>query len=529
MRWLPRLFVILWIIARYRLCELLPTNSNSDLRMRVIIRLFKLVPADGAVSGQPCAARLRLALQRLGPVHIKFGQLLSTRRDMLPEAIANELALLQDRVEPFCSKRATAIIESALQQTVDQLFSEFDPQPLASASVAQVHAATLPNGEQVVIKVIRPDIEKTISRDLKLLFFIAAVLEKHSGDARRLHLHEVISDYEQVIFSELDLKSEAANASQLKRNFEESEHHDILLVPAIHWDYSTENVLVMERMHGLPISDIAGLNRQQVDLKLLAERGVEIFFTQVFEHNFFHADMHPGNILVDTREAANPRYIALDCAIMGSLPESDRYYMARVLLAALDRDYRLVAKLYDESGWIKPGTNLIAFESLIRSVCEPIFSRPLSELRVGTLLIYLFRAARRFGMELQPSLVLLQKTIINVEGLGQQLYPQLDLWQTAQPFLAKWVRARYSPRRLLDATENHLPALIESLPALLDTLPALTERLTSDLGGDSKYSSHQDPQLHKRLEALEARSQKLQKLNVTLVVIAILCLTGYFV
>jgi len=487
-----------------------------------------MIPANNSVANQPVAARLRLALQQLGPVHIKLGQLLSTRRDMLPEAIANELALLQDRVEPFCSATATAIIEDALQQPVSKLFTTFDPQPLASASVAQVHAATLPNGEQVVVKVIRPEIEKLIGRDIKLLFFIASTLEKYSDDARRLHLREVISDYEQVIFSELDLKSEAANASQLKRNFEASEQSDILLVPTIHWDYSTEKVLVMERMYGLPISDIDGLKKQQVDLKLLAERGVEIFFTQVFEHNFFHADMHPGNILVDTREATNPRYIALDCAIMGSLPESDRYYTARVLLAALDRDYKLVAKLYDESGWIKPGTNLTAFENLIRSVCEPIFSRPLSELRVGTLLVYLFRAARRFGMELQPSLVLLQKTIINVEGLGQQLYPQLDLWQTAQPFLSKWVRARYSPKRLLNATENHLPTLIESLPAflealpgLLDTLPALTEQMTKDKGNALKSQ-----QLQKRLALLESRSQKLQKINVTLVVIAILCLTS---
>lgn len=517
MHWLQRLLTIWWTIARYRLTDFIP---QKKLRLKVFIFICALIPAKPNIKKQNRAVRLRLALQSLGPIHIKLGQLLSTRRDMLPEDVANELALLQDKVAPFPNEKSIAIIEHEFEKSIAQLFSQFEATPLASASVAQVHAATLHTGEHVVVKVIRPNIEKTIARDIKLLSFIAQLLEKLSSDARRFRLVEIISDYEQVIFSELDLKQEAANGSQLKRNFEEDQLSDILSVPAVYWDFSSEKVLVMERMYGVPVSNIQTLKDQQTDLKLLAERGVEIFFTQVFEHNFFHADMHPGNILVDINEPTNPRYIALDCAIMGSLPESDRYYTARTLLAALERDYRLVAKLYLESGWIKADTNAHAFESLIRSVCEPIFSKPLSELRVGTLLIYLFRAAKRFGMEVQPSLVLLQKTIVNVEGLGQQLYPELDLWQTAQPFLDKWVKERYSPKRLLNETGNRLPDLIESLPMLPD-------RLMAGLQQVSRFSEAHEAQLQKRIEQLESSSQKLKKFNVALLLITLVCLASY--
>ena len=461
-----RILVILRVIARYRIDNLVP-QKNLKRPIKCLLSVFNLFSqhADNR------AIRLRMALQDLGPVFVKFGQLLSTRRDLLAPDLADELALLQDQVPAFDSSKSVAIIEAALGQSVNEAFASFTLEPMASASVAQVHAATLHNGKDVVVKVIRPGIDKVIAKDIALLFLIAGIVEKFSLDGKRLRLTEVVSDYEHTIFDELDLKREAANCAQLKRNFEATEElSKLLFIPAVIWDLSTIDIMVVERIYGIPVSDIDALNANNTNLKALAESGVKIFFTQVFEHNFFHADMHPGNIFVDRENPESPRYIGIDCAIMGSLSDFDRYYLGRNLLAVFNRDYALVAKLHIESGWVPAGTNQYAFEGMIRSACEPIFEKPLSEISFGTLLIYLFQVASRFGMQVQPSLVLLQKTLLNIEGLGRQLYPELDLWATAHPFLDKWMAQHYSPKRLLKELKNQSPALLEALPGLPDLL-----------------------------------------------------------
>lgn len=405
--------------------------------------------------------RLRRALEELGPIFIKFGQLLSTRRDLIPLDIADELSALQDRVPPFAPSEARAIVERALGKPVSVLFARFDEQPLASASVAQVHAARLHDGREVVVKVIRPGIEQTIRQDLRLLYTLGNALQRFHPDGWRLRPVEVVRDYEQVVLDELDLQREAANTSQLRRNFIDGE---LLYVPEVHWDYTRRDVFTMERIHGIPVSEVGRLREAGVDLKELAERGVRIFFTQVFRDSFFHADMHPGNIFVDATNPALPRYIGIDCAIMGSLSDFDQYYLARNLLAIFQRRYREVAELHVECGWVPPGTRVQDFESAIRATCEPIFEKPLGEISFGQLLVYLFQTARRFDMEVQPSLVLLQKTLLHIEGLGRQLYPELDLWATAKPFLEAWVADRYSPKVLLERLQRRAPGWLEQLP-----------------------------------------------------------------
>lgn len=504
MRRLARLLKIIRVMLAYRL-DTFFADRPLQWPLRLLLSPTKLLPAPTATR----AVRLRKALQALGPIFVKFGQLLSTRRDLLPADLADELALLQDQVEPFDSHIAIDIIESALGDRIDQTFANFDATPLASASVAQVHSAELLSGEQVVIKVIRPGIEKTIAQDIKLLFLIARLVERYSSDGRRLRPIEVVSDYQQIIFDELDLQREAANSSQLKRNFETSH---VLQVPTVYWDWCTPTILTMERMQGIPVSDIEALNNCGTDLQLLAERGVEIFFTQVFEHNFFHADMHPGNIFVDATDPKDPVYIALDCAIMGSLSDFDRHYLARNLLAVFNRDYRQVAQLHIECGWVPEGTDAHAFESMIRSACEPVFDKPLAEISFGTLLIYLFGAARRFGMEVQPSLVLLQKTLLNIEGLGRQLYPALDLWQTAHPFLEKWVQDKYSPFSLFAELRAQSPSLLESLPELPDLV----------FGALRKYNQTRSNQedLSRRLALLEQGNLRLRHAALGIAIIA---------
>ncbi|MDG2078045.1 MAG: 2-polyprenylphenol 6-hydroxylase [Pseudomonadales bacterium] len=514
---LLRLLTILRTVARYRLTDLLPSHLLSK-PARLGLWLCGLGSRQKDLQALPAATRLRLALQDLGPIYIKFGQLLSTRRDMLPEDIADELALLQDRVKPFDGPLAQKIIEEQLGQPVDAIFSNFDVEPLASASVAQVHTAQLIiDGSDVVIKVIRPDILPIIERDITLLFFLARTLERYSSEARRLHLVDIINDYQTVILGELDLKQEAANASQLRHNFEsDADLNKLLRVPKVYWDHITETILVMERMYGIPVSEIEQLKSHNTNFQVLAERGVEIFFTQVFEHNFFHADMHPGNILVDVSDPEQPKYIALDCAIMGSMSDLDRYYVARILLGALDRDYRLVTQLYRESGWLNADVKPAAFESLIRGVCEPIFSKPLAELSFGTLLIYLFQAARRFGMEIQPEQVLLQKTLVNIEGLGQQLYPELDLWQTAKPFLDRWTAQRYSPTRVFEGMQERLPTLLETLPSLQDSLMRKLHQIGQGKSADSERQQ--------RLTQLEQSLHQQKRYNIILLVVAVMAL-----
>jgi ubiquinone biosynthesis protein len=461
---LQRLSKIARIVVHYRLDSLIDADQlPTGLSLLFRIAPWRIFPAPKTSRSE----RLRLALEELGPIFVKFGQALSTRRDLLPDDFAEELALLQDQVPPFPSEQSVAIIESALGKPVRELFAEFDSQPLASASVAQVHAATLHDGQKVVVKVIRPGIEKTIRQDIKLLFTIARMIEKYLPDGPRLRPVEIVEDYQHTILDELDLQHEGANTSQLRRNFENSE---MLYIPEVYWDFTNRHVLTMERIHGIPVTDVDALLAQNTDMKVLAERGVEIFFTQVFRDSFFHADMHPGNIFVSTEHPQTPKYIGIDCAIIGSLSDSDQYYLARNLLAIFQRDYRQVAELHVECGWVPAGTKVNEFESSIRTVCEPVFEKPIGEISFGQLLMHLFQTARRFQMEVQPSLVLLQKTLLNIEGLGRQLYPQLNLWDTAQPFLEQWIKDRYAPDGIVKRLSKQLPGWLEQLPLLPDAL-----------------------------------------------------------
>lgn len=459
---LPRLSRVLNVIAKYRLDEFMRGQPGAK-RLALILLPYRVA---GMFRARPAAhrnQRLRLAMEELGPIYIKFGQLLSTRRDFLDSQLADELQSLQDNVPPFISPSIHSLIEESLGVSSESIFSSLDDRPFASASVAQVHKATLLNGEEVVIKVIRPGIEDTVTADITLLKWLSRQIELRTDIGKRLHPIEIVNDYEKVIHGELDLLAEAANTSQLKRNFENS---PALFVPKVHWDYCSKKLMVMERIHGIPVADIASLNAQGTDLKKLAERGVDIFFTQVFDHNFFHADMHPGNIFVSRENASDPKYIAIDCAIIGSLSADDQEYLAKNLLAIFKRQYRKVAELHVACGWVPRNTKIHEFESAIRSVCEPIFEKPLKEISFANLLIQLFRTASRFDMEVQPSLVLLQKTLLNVEGLGRQLYPDLDLWTTALPYLENWNRRRLNPFTLLAKVQENIPNWIDQLPEL---------------------------------------------------------------
>jgi ubiquinone biosynthesis protein len=421
--------------------------------------------------------RLRLALEELGPIFVKFGQAVSTRRDLLPADIADELAKLQDRVPPFPGATARALIEQAYGRPVAQAFASFDETPLAAASIAQVHPALLPGGQEVVVKVLRPGMRELIGRDLEVLHALADLAQRYWSEGRRLRPREIVAEYQKTVLDELDLMREAANASQLKRNFAGS---NLLYVPEVYWDYCRTDVMVMERIHGVPISDRTRLKAAGTNIAQLAENGVRIFFTQVFRHNFFHADMHPGNIFVLVDDPLRPRYAAVDFGIVGTLDPRDQHYLAENFLAVFERDYRRVAQLHLESGWVPAGTRIDEMESAVRTVCEPIFDRPLKDISFGRILLRLFEISRRFNVQIQPQLVLLQKTLLNVEGLGRDLYPELDIWSTATPILREWMRERTSVRAFVRELRVRAPEMIEAARGLPTLLAAAVRRATGE-------------------------------------------------
>ncbi len=443
------------------------------------VRLLSRLASTGRRYDQSRGQRLRMALERLGPIFVKFGPVLSTRRDLVPADIADELSKLQDRVPPFPSAQSVAMIERGLGRPVGELFAEFDPVPVASASIAQVHFATLRDGREVAVKVLRPGMLRAIEDDLALLHRLAAWVERLSGDGKRLKPREVVAEFDMYLHDELDLLREAANAAQLRRNMQGM---DIILIPEMMWDYCRDSVIVMERMKGVPISQMARLQESGVDIRKLARDGVTIFFTQVFRDGFFHADMHPGNIMVSVEPATLGRYIALDFGIIGTLTEVDKDYLAQNFIAFFRRDYKRVAELHIESGWVPADTRVNELEGAIRAVCEPHFDRPLKDISLGQVLMRLFQTSRRFNVEIQPQLVLLQKTLLNVEGLGRQLDPELDLWSTAKPFLERWMNEQIGWRGFLAALKTEAPRYAHILPEL----PRLVHQSLSRGAGASR-------------------------------------------
>ncbi len=448
------------ILVRYRLDELL--QEAQVFRPMLVTRLFSFFPRK-KVANMPRGERLRLALQEMGPVYVKFGQILSTRRDLVPPDVADELALLQDRVPPFSGEQAREIIENALGGSVEELFNTFEVEPLASASIAQVHAATLPNGDDVVVKVVRPDIEPQLRRDIDLLKYLAGLVERYWDGSRRVRPLEIVREFETFVFDELDMQREAANASMLRRNFENSEE---LYIPAVYWPYCKDRVLVLERIKGLPVNDIEALREAGVDLPALARRGIKVFYTQVFRDNLFHADMHPGNIMVDVSDPANASFIALDFGIVASLTPKDLHYIAENFLALFRRDYFQVARLHVDAGWVPPETRLDELEAAVRSVGEPNFTRPLNEISFGKLLMKLFQVARRFNLQIQPQLIMLQKTLLNIEGLGRQLHPDLDIWAVAKPELEAIMAEKYGIDQTARRMAQRMPGWIGKAPEM---------------------------------------------------------------
>jgi len=461
LRVLGRLFAIQRALVRHGLDDFVrATHLYRPFRFLVYLSPWTWFQRSaGATRGE----RLRLALEELGPIFVKFGQALSTRRDLLPLDIADELALLQDRVPPFDSRIAIATVEGAFARPLAEIFASFESVPLAAASIAQVHAATLNDGKDVVVKILRPGMRGLIERDLEVLESLAYLANAYWEEARRVRPVEVVAEYRKTILDELDLLREAGNASQLRRNFAGS---SLLYVPEVYWDYCRTNVMVMERIHGIMVSRVDELRARGTNIPKLAEHGVVIFFTQVFRHNFFHADMHPGNIFVQIDDPENPRWAAVDFGIVGTLEARDQHYLAENFLAFFERDYRRVAALHVESGWVPSTTRIDELESAVRTVCEPIFNKPLKDISFAQVLLRLFETARRFDMRIQPQLILLQKTLLNIEGLGRQLYPELDLWKTAQPVLRQWMRERASPRAVLKGLRAQVPDAVETLKLL---------------------------------------------------------------
>lgn len=494
MRRLLRGAYIVWVVLRHGLDELVLSSFDHPW-LRRLTRVLTL----GRRLDQPRGQRLREALESLGPIFVKFGQVLSTRRDLLPPDIANELARLQDRVPPFPAEIAIATIERAYGRPLDEVFSHFERVPVASASIAQVHFATLKSGKaagsEVAVKVLRPDMLPVIDKDLDLMRTMAGWLERLSADGRRLKPREVVAEFDKYLHDELDLLREASNAAQLRRNMAGL---DLVIIPEMYWDWCRTDVMVMERMHGVPINRIDELRRQGVDIARLARDGVTIFFTQVFRDGFFHADMHPGNIQVSVDSASFGRYISLDFGIVGTLTAFDKEYLAQNFTAFFRRDYKRVAELHIESGWVPADTRVDELEAAIRAVCEPYFDRPLKEISLGMVLMRLFQTSRRFHVEIQPQLVLLQKTLLNIEGLGRELDPDLDLWATAKPFLEQWMLEQVGPQRLLAQLKAEAPQYAKLLPAL--------PRLLHD------YLRHRPNDLRREIDALMAEQRRTNRL-----------------
>ena len=457
---LLRLISINFTLARFGLDEVaLSMHFWRPLYLLGLINPFNWFRSNELSQAQ----RLRLCIEELGPIFIKFGQMMATRRDLFGDEITDELEKLLDRVPPFPLPVARAIVEQQLGMPIDQAFKHFDDKQIASASIAQVYGAELHDGQQVIVKIVRPGIEEQIRKDIEVLMLLARMADRYWGEAKRIKPIQVVREFETTILNELDLMREAANASELRRHFDNSAD---LYVPFVHWEYCRPKVMVMERISGIPISDIERLEANNINFESLSRKGVEIFFTQVFRHNYFHADMHPGNIFVSTETPEDPQYIAVDFGIMGSLSTSDQRYLAENFVAFFNRDYRRVAELHVDSGWVDRGTRIDEFEAAIRSVCEPMFQRPLAEISFGQLLLRLFQTARRFNMEIQPQLLLLEKTFLHIEGIGRQLYPELDLWDTAKPFLERWLSEQLGMRALLTGLKKNLPFIAEHLPDL---------------------------------------------------------------
>ena len=516
-----RLYKIVKTFLEYGLDEILP---EKYLPWYIKIARSSLFWLRNKHRDKPKAQRFRLAIESLGPVFVKFGQMLSTRRDLLPEDFANELTLLQDKVPAFAGAEAEKIIIAAMGAEIfEAYFKDFDLTPLASASIAQVHTATMINADdeqEVVLKVLRPNIAQTILADINVMSVFAKIVARWLPDGKRLRPVEVVAEYEKTILEELDLNREAGNAIQLKRNFSQGRDSDkVLYVPEVYSEYCSKNVMVMERIYGIGVGEVDTLQANNVDMKLLAERGVEVFFTQVFRDSFFHADMHPGNVFVNATNPADPTWIAIDYGIVGTLNREDKRYLAENFVAFFNRDYRKVAQLHVDSGWVPSDTSVDEFEFAIRTVCEPIFNKPLSEISFGQVLVNLFNTARRFNMEVQPQLVLLQKTLLYIEGLGRQLYPALDLWQTAKPFLENWVKEQMGIKAVYKKVKDNLPFWNEKLPEI------------PDLVYDYLKTNREAQRLQlMSLKQIQSQQQKHSKQMTKLVVIATLaiCLTISF-
>ena len=494
-RTLLRLLSIQRVLVRHGLDEIITaTHILRPLRF-----FFYLLPRRSDRSA-PLGERIRLALVELGPIFVKFGQAVSTRRDLLPRDIADELAKLQDRVPPFPAEEAVAILSATYGKPVDEVFARFDFEPLAAASIAQVHTAALEDGTEVIVKLLRPGVRDQIEQDLDVLYAIAGLADKYWENSKRLRPLELVAEYEKTVIDELDLMREGANAAQLRRNFQDS---DMLYVPEIYWDFCRPEILVQERVYGIPISDMEALRAAGTNIQTLAENGVEIFFSQVFRHNFFHADMHPGNIFVIVDDPEPPKYAAVDFGIVGTLSPSDPQYHAGNFLAFFDRDYYKIAKLHLDSGWVPPDTRIDELETAVRTVCEPIFNKPLAEISFAQILIRLFRIAQRFNMEIQPQLLLLHKTLLNIEGLGRAMYPELDLCKTAQPVLRQWMDEQVGPRAVLGDLRENLPQLRDALRELPAAIKHLADQAAE---GKLRVRAH-TPELKLLREQLE-RQQK---------------------